>query len=128
MPAEMLEQRLLVLREPEEIVLLLDPLRLRLRMLRATAVHELFLRLECLASDAVPPFVHPFVNVPCIVNALHQFRDRGLMPRLCRPDEVAIGKIEGTPRALEDLLHSIAVCQRIEALLRGALVDGLRVL
>ncbi len=73
---KVLEQRLLVLRQPEEIVLLLDPLRLGLRMLRAAPVHELFLGLEGFASDAVPPFVDAFVDVAGVVNPLHQFCDR----------------------------------------------------
>src|SRR5205814_980892 len=59
---EMIEQRLLVLREPEEVVLLADPLGLQRRVQRAVAVDEILLLLEFLAADAVPAFVDALVE------------------------------------------------------------------
>ena len=98
-------------------------------MLRAAAVHELFLRLERFTSDAVPPFVHALVNVACVVNPLHQFRDGRLVPRLRRPDEVVIRQIEAHATCFwkTSSIRSQYV-ERIEALLRRTLVDILRVL
>ena len=52
-----LEQRLLILREAEEPVLLANPLRLDRRMDRTVPVDEVLLLLERLAADAVPAFV-----------------------------------------------------------------------
>src|SRR5688500_9369400 len=104
---EVIEQRLLVLRQSKEIVLLFNPLRLCLRVLRAAAVHELFLRLERFASDAVPALVHTFVDVAGVVNPLNHINDSSLVSRLRRPDEIVIRQIQPAPRPLEYFFHPI---------------------
>ena len=81
MRREVLEQRLLILRQPEEVVLLADPLRRRRRVQRAVAVDEVLLLLERLAADAVPALVDAFVDVAGRVDAAGRSRSR---PRLCR--------------------------------------------
>ena len=66
---EVIEQRLLILRQPEEVVLLADPLGLQRRVQRAVAVDEVLLLLELLAADAVPALVDAFVDVAGVVDA-----------------------------------------------------------
>jgi hypothetical protein len=70
---EQIEQRLLILGQPEEVVLLLNPLHFRRRVQRTTAVDELFFRLERLAANTVPALVNTLVNVPPVINALNHF-------------------------------------------------------
>jgi hypothetical protein len=88
MRREVIEQRLLVFRQAEEVVLLADPLRLERRVQGAVAADEILLLLELLAADAVPPFVHPFVDVAGVPDALCQMRHADAMPRLRGADEV----------------------------------------
>src|ERR671934_2562354 len=71
------EQLLLERRKPEEVVLLLDPLRLD-AVLRTLALDELGLRLERLASDAVEPRVGVLVDVAVVVNPLDEVLDEAL--------------------------------------------------
>jgi hypothetical protein len=74
------EQRLLILREPEEVVLLPDPLGRR-QVDRALAVHQVLLLLEGLARDAVPALVVAFVDVTRVVTGLRHPLDGRAMPR-----------------------------------------------
>src|SRR5205814_5936617 len=66
MRGKVLEQRFLVLRQPEEVILLLDPLRRR-QMQRTLAVDEILFLLEGFAANAVPPLVHALVNIAGLV-------------------------------------------------------------
>src|SRR2546425_3922608 len=128
MRPEVIEQRLLIFREPEEVVLLADPFGLQRRVERTVAVDEILFLLELFAADAVPAFVHALVNVAGIVDALRDLGDTGLVPRFGRADEVVEGDVETLPRGPEPLLHLVAVRERIEALLDRLLVHVLRML
>src|SRR5215471_1459372 len=59
---EMVEKPLAVSRQAEEVVLLANPLRLRL-MQGTGAVDEIAFLLELLAADTVPALVHTFEDV-----------------------------------------------------------------
>src|SRR6185295_8188087 len=113
---EVIEQRLLVFRQPEEIVLLADPLRLERGMQRTVAVDEILFLLELLAADAVPAFVDALVDVTRVVNALRDVAGADLVPRLGGADEIVERDVETRPRRPEHLFHLIAVGQRIETL------------
>ena len=73
---EVIEQRLLILRQAEEVVLLPDPLRRRVGCSGQLAVDEILLLLERLAADAVPALVDAFVDVAGGVDALRESRSR----------------------------------------------------
>src|SRR5262245_45943659 len=128
MRAEVLDERLLILREPEEEVLLADPLGLQRRVQWTVAVDEILLLLELLAADAVPALVDALVDVAGVVAALCQKAGTDVVPGLGRADEIVERHIEPLPRRAELLLHPIAVRDRIEALLDRLLVHVLRVL
>ena len=81
-----LEQLVLVGREPEEVVLLLDPLRNRV-VHRALAVDELVLGLELLTAHAVQPCVDVLVDVPVVVDPLQKLPNERLVAFVARPDE-----------------------------------------
>ena len=128
MRLEVRQQPIAVLREPEEVVLLLDPLGRQRRMERAFAVHEVLFLAEGLARHAVPALVDALVDVAGLVAALGQLLHRGPVPRLRGADEVVEGNSQLRPSLAEHLLHVRAVLQRILARLPGLLVDVLRVL
>ena len=114
---EVLQQRLLVLREPEEPVLLLDPLRLGV-VDRAIAVDQVLLLLEGLAADAVEALVGPFVDVAVVEALLRHLLDGRLVALGVRSaDEVVERNIKALPHLAEDHLHLVAVGKRILALL-----------
>ncbi len=121
------EERLLVLREAEEVVLLLDPVGLR-AMHRAEAVDEVLLLLEGLAGVAVPAFVVPLVDVAGGPDALDQRGHADTMALLRGPDEVVERHVEPLPDLAELRLHPIAVGLRVEALLLRAAEHVQRVL
>ena len=81
-----LQQRLLVAREPEEVVLLLDPLRDG-AVLGTLPVHELVLVLERLAADAVETRVGVLVDVAVVVDPLDELLDESLVALIRRADE-----------------------------------------
>ena len=82
------EQLLLVGRQTEEPVPLLDPLRLDV-VLGALAVDELLFRLEGLAAHAVEPRVDALVDVvaPVVVDPRQELLDEPLVPVVARADE-----------------------------------------
>jgi hypothetical protein len=104
-----LEQPPLVRGEAEEVVLLLDPLRLDI-VQRAFAVDEVVLGLELLAADAVEARVDVLVDVAVVVDPLQERADEDLVVLVARPDEVVgLGiqpRRERTPR-LGDLVDVI---------------------
>ncbi len=84
-----LEQRLLVLGEAEEVRLLLHLLDRLARVERAdVAGEQLFLRLERLAADAVPVFVVAEIKVAVLLDLLPEILDDRLVALFRRADEV----------------------------------------
>ena len=128
MRRKVIEQRLLVLRQPEEVVLLANPLRNQASVKRAPAIDEILFRLELLAADAVPALIDPFVDIAALVDSLSDLGDPGAMPRLGRPNEVVKGDIQPSPRLAEHMLHLVAVRERVKSPGRRLLEDVLRML
>ncbi len=126
MRREVRDERVAVLREAEEVVLLLDPLDGAVQ--RALPVHQVLVLLERLAADAVPSLVEPLVDVTLRGDQAHQLLDRRLVARLGRPDEVVVGDVEEIPGLAEHALHPVAVRQRIEPFFPGLAIDVLGVL
>ena len=127
---EQLEQLVLVGREAEEVVLLLDPFRLGV-VERALAVDELVFGLERLAPDAVEPCVDVLVDIAVVVDPLQELADERLVPFVARPDEeIGLG-IQARREAAPGLGDLVDVLLRVEALalsdppdLRRVLVDA----
>ncbi len=117
-----LQQRLLILGEPEEVVLLLDPLRDRV-VLGALPVHELFLALERLAAHAVEPRIRVLVDVAVVVDPLDEVLHEGLVPLVRRADEEVDGGVD-LLRNLAPLLGDLVdVHLGVEPFLFGDSVD-----
>ena len=105
------EQRLLVLREPEEVVLLADQLD-RSAVDGAVAVDQLALGVVGLARDAVEAFVGAEVDVAGVVAGLQQLVHGPVVAGLGRADEVVVGDVEqlpGVAEALDGLVGPLAV-------------------
>jgi hypothetical protein len=116
------EQLLLERRQPEEVVLLLDPLWLD-AVLRTLAVDELGLRLERFATDAVEPRVGVLVDVAVVVDPLDEVLDEALVSLVGRADEEVVLGID-EPRQLSPGLGDLVdVRLRIETLILGHPVD-----
>jgi hypothetical protein len=93
------------------------------------AVDQVLLDLELLAADAVRPLVGAFVHVAVVEARLNQLLDAREMPPAIRgADEVVVRDVERAPDLAKDLLHLVAIGERILPLLLGALEDVLRVL
>src|SRR5205814_7745715 len=73
------DQPLLVGGEPEEVVLLFDPLRLREVDRAEPFLGQLLLVLELLAADAVPAGVHVLVDIAVVVHPLQELADEALV-------------------------------------------------
>src|SRR5262249_60956416 len=86
---QVLDQPGLVLRHPEEVVLLLDE-RERGLMIGTLAVHDLLLRVEPLAAVAVPAAVLAEVDLARVVKTLQDLLHDLLVPRLGGPDEIVV--------------------------------------
>ena len=112
------EQLVLVGREPEEPVLLLDPLRLD-PVVRALAVDELVLVLEGLAPDAVETGVDVLVDVAVVVDPLQEVLDESLVPLIGRPDEVVDRRVDARRQLLPGDDDLIDVLLGREPLLRS---------
>ena len=114
-----LQQLVLVGREAEEPVRLLDPLR-RDPVVRAQPVDELGLRLELLALDAIEPRVDVLVDVAVVVDALQELLHESLVPLVGRADEEVVLGVDAlgqlSPVLLDDLVD---VRLRVEPLLLG---------
>ena len=123
---EVREQRILVGRQAEEVVLLLDPVHRAVQ--RTLTVDEISFLLERFAADAVPALVEAFVDIPFCGDAADEFLHPGLVPRLGRPDEIVVRNVEQIPRRPEFGFHAIAVRQGIHALFSGFAEDVLGVL
>ena len=125
-----LEQLVLVRRQPEEPVLLLDPLR-RDAVVGALAVDELVLVLEGLAADAIEPGVDVLVDVAVVVDALQEVLDEALVALIGRPDEVVDRRVDARRQLLPRDDDLVDVLLGREPLLRsyprhlvGVLVDS----
>src|SRR5205807_8390661 len=101
-------QPVLVLRHPEEVVLLLEELEPG-EVLRARAVDRLLLRVETLAADAVEPPVRTEVDLAPVVERLEDRLDDTLVPRLGGADEVVVRDAEPPPRLAEDGRNRVGV-------------------
>ena len=121
------QQPIAIGREPEEVVALLDPVRLR-AVDRAQPVDQVLLLLEGLAADAVPALVVGLIQVAGGRDAVDDRLDRRLVARLCGADEVVEREVERRPHLAELLLHAIAVLERVLAEVASAAEDVLRVL
>ena len=125
------EQLLLIGREAEEPVALLDPLGHDV-VLGALAVDELLLRLERLAADAVEPRVDVLVDVVAAVrpDPLQELLDEALVALVARADEEVVRHAEAggerPPRvgdAVDVLLRSKPLLLGDARHLGGVLVD-----
>src|SRR5262245_25970484 len=114
MGGEMIRERLLILRQPEEIVLFANPVRRQRRMERALAVEEVLFLLELFAAVLFAAVVHPLVDIAELVDAARDLSDAGAVARLRCADEVVERNIKAFPRLAELLLHPVAVHERIE--------------
>jgi hypothetical protein len=128
MLAVVIEQRLLVLRELEEPVLLANPFRLGV-VDRTVAVDEVLLGLERLAADAIPAFVGAFVDIAVVETRLrHRLHGREMPLPIGGADEIVEREVEPLPHAAKDLLHLVAVRERILPRLGSLAKHVLRVL
>src|SRR4030095_2234468 len=84
-----LEQTVLIRREAEEVVRLLDPLRWN-PVLGAQAVDQVGLALELLAADAVQAAVDVLVDVAVVVDALQKLLDEPMMALVGGGDEEVV--------------------------------------
>ena len=114
-------------RQPEEPVALLDPLGLPV-VLRALAVDEIRLRLECLAADAVEARVDVLVDVPVVVELLQESLDEALVLLVARADEEVVRRVEALRELTPDDRDLVGVLLRRQSLLRGDAGDLGRVL
>ena len=124
------EQPVLVRRELEEVVLLLDVLG-RDPVLGAQAVDEIGLALELLALHAVEPGVDVLVDVAVVVDALQELLHEALVPLVGRPDEEVVLGIDPFRKLAPVFGDSVDVGLGVEALLlrdavhlRGVLVGA----
>ena len=111
------EQPVLVGREPEEVVLLLDVLDVS--VIRALAVDKVGLRLERLTADAVEPRVDALVDVTVVVDPLEEVANESLVPLVRRPDEEVRLRADPTRELSPDLGDTIDVLLRPEAFRLG---------
>ena len=84
----------LVARQPKEVVLLLEPLQLQGRVVRAVAVDDLALRLELVVADAEPAGVGALVDVTRGLRPPHHLGRRARMVRIGGPDEAVVADAE----------------------------------
>ena len=125
--AIVLEEGLAVLRQPEEVRLLLRPLDL-VPLIGAASVDDLTFRIERLAGRAVPAFVRVLVDVPSRRDLLVQALGAAAMPVLRRPDEVVVADPERLPEGAEALDDLVGELQGQQALRLGGALDVLSVL
>src|SRR5689334_772583 len=122
------EQGVLVLRQPEEVVLLLQPLNGPAVNGAERSVDELGFDLELLAAHAVRPAIGARVDLAPVVQALDELLDRPFMAFLGGADEVVVGDKEPLPHLLPPGHDLVRPLLRGEALLLGRAGDLLPVL
>ncbi len=126
-PLHQLQQPVLVLAQGEEVVLLLDPVRLCPVRL-ALAVDQVILTLERFARDAVEALVQPLEDVPVLVDPRQQSLHRLHMTPIRRANEVVVRDSQRLPRLLERHRHPVTERLRLQPLLRSTLRHILAVL
>ena len=117
-----LEQLVLVGREPEEVVLLLDALR-RGPVLGAEPVDELGLVLELLAAHAVQAGVDVLVDVAVVVDPLQELLHEALVALVGGTDEEVVVDIDLLRQCAPVLDDLVDVGFGVEALLLGDAID-----
>src|SRR5438132_968370 len=113
-----LEQPVLICREPEEVVLLLEPLGGPL-VDGANAVDELGFGLELLAAEAIEPRVDVLVNIAVVVDALQELLHETRMTLVACADEEVIGRVQTPGQLLPGARDPVGVLLGSETLLRG---------
>src|SRR5262249_61344333 len=97
---DLIDQPLLVFRHLEEVVLLLD-VGQRAQVIGALAVHDLLLRIETLAAEAILAPVRAEVDLTRFPERLQNPLHDVLVPLFGRADEVIIDDAETLPRVSE---------------------------
>ena len=122
------EQPVLIRRELEEVVVLVDELDLA-RALRARVVRvQLVLGVVRLVGDAVPALVLALVDLASVVEHLHEVLDPALVALLGRADEVVVADVEQLPDVEELRRDGVHPVLGRRAVLLGRLGDLLAVL
>src|SRR5512139_392699 len=101
MALDVVDEPLLVLAHPEEVVLLLTE-DWRPVVLRALAVHEFSLDVKALAADTVESVVGAEVDVPGVVDLLEDVAHHRFVGLVGGPDEGVIADPEFRPRVPEE--------------------------
>ena len=115
-------------REREEPVPLLLPRQFDLVDRAAVAVLDLGLGLEVGAARAIPALVGALVDVPVVVDPLHDLLDLLHVPLVCGPDEEVVGRVHFRRQLLEARRVAVAELPGLDSLALGLLGDGLPVL
>ena len=121
-------QRLLEGGQPEEPVLLALAVERDLVDRARVVLADLVLGLEVRAARAVPALVGALVDVPVVVDALHDVLDAALVARVGGADEVVVGDVDARHQRLEALGVAVGELLRRDALALGRLRDRLAVL
>jgi hypothetical protein len=121
------EQLVLVGREAEEPVSLLDPLG-HGAVVGTLAVHELRLGLEGLAAHAVETGVDVLVDVPVVVDPLDEVLDEADVPLVGRADEEVDVSADSWRQLPPHLGDAVDVLLRLDALLHRDAVHARRML
>ena len=126
---DVLQQRLLILREPEEVGRLAHPLHLlpTLRV-RALPVLQILLVEERLIRHAVPPVITAEIQVAVVAYLLEERLHRAVLPRLARADEIVVRDIQPPPILSELRRDAAREFQRVLPLFLGEAQHAHRVL
>lgn len=85
-----LQYLILIFRESEKIILLLQVFERLVRMVSALPFDEITLLLECFTADTVESLVDSLIDISGIIRLLEYLLDIGMMSGFCRTDEVSI--------------------------------------
>ncbi len=124
---DVLDQPLLVLAHPEEVVRFLDLLDGPVAF-RAFAVHEVLLHEKPLVRHAVPAVVLRAVNLVAVVQILEDRLDNLLVTLLRRPDKIVVRDLQLLPQLLEADDRAVRLLLRGDARGVGGLLHLLAVL
>ncbi len=107
----MVEQPFAIRREPEIVILFLEPGQRRIGMERALAatLGHFFLGLECFTPVAVVPRIDALVDVAGVVHGLDELPAADVMPGLTGLDEIIVRDLERAPDLLKLPRHVIDV-------------------
>src|SRR5208337_4780959 len=112
-----IEQAFTIRREPEIVVLLLDPGQRRVRVVGALAARlgHFLLGLERLAAGTVMPRVDALVDVAGVVHGLDELAAADVVPLFAGLDEIVVRDLERAPDLLELPGHVVHVGFGFEA-------------